>query len=175
MKTRRDSTDEKILNQIYLVRGQKVMVDSDLAILYGVETKRLKEAVRRHKSRFPEDFMFQMTSEELKNQRTQIASFNLLKYRPFCFTEQGVTMLACVLNSERAIQMNIRIIRLFTRMREELAAHKEILARLDLIERRQGDADENIAQLLKAMRLLFDQNKLSVRTSTIGYNKDREN
>lgn len=166
-------TDERILDQIYLIRGNKVMIDSDLALLYGVETKRLKEAVRRHLKRFPKDFMFQMTPKELKNWRTQFASSNALRHSPFCFTEQGVTMLACILNSPRAIEMNIRIIRLFTRMREELSAHKEILARLDLIERRVGDNDEHISQLFNALKLLLDRTRISVKTSTIGFNKER--
>lgn len=173
MKTN-NHTDENILNQIYLIRGQKVMVDSDLAVLYGVETKRLKEAVRRNINRFPEDFMFQMTQDELENQRSQIASFNLLKYRPFCFTEQGVTMLACILNSNLAVEMNIRIIRLFTRMREALSAHKEILARLDMIERRVDDHDENLVKLFRAIHLLLEREEIRVRTNHIGFTKDRD-
>ena len=101
MKTISTYTDEALLNQIHYLREQKVMFDLDLAVLYGVETKRLKEAVRRNQSRFPEDFMFEMSEKEFQNQRTQIASFNALKYKPFCFTEQGVAMLSSVLNSER--------------------------------------------------------------------------
>jgi hypothetical protein len=172
MKT--NYTDEKILNQIYVIRGQKVMFDSDLAILYEVETKRLKEAVRRNINRFPEDFMFQLTQEELENQRSQFASFNLLKYRPFCFTEQGVTMLACILNSPIAIQMNIRIIRLFTKMRETLFSQKEILARLDLIEKRVGDHDEGLVKLFEVIHHLLDREQIRVRSKSIGYNKPRE-
>lgn len=173
MKTN-NLTDEKILNQIYLIRGQKVMVDSDLAVLYGVETKRLKEAVRRNINRFPEDFMFQMTQEEMENWRSQIASSNALRHNPFCFTEQGVTMLSCILNSDLAVEMNIRIIRLFTRMREALSMHKEILARLDLIERRVDDHDENLAKLFKAIHLLLEREEIRVRTNQIGFTKDRE-
>ena len=108
--------DEVIMNQIYYVREHKVMLDRDLAVLYGVETKRLKEAVRRNASRFPEDFMFEMTQQEFENWRTQFATSKEdkqgLRYAPFCFTEQGVTMLSCVLNSERAITVNIQIIRI---------------------------------------------------------------
>lgn len=100
------------------------MVDRDLAELYGVETKRLKEAVRRNMQRFPSDFMFEMNEEELRNWRTQFASSNSdvmgLRYHPFCFTEQGVTMLSCILNSERVIAVNIQVIRIFTKMRELL-------------------------------------------------------
>jgi phage regulator Rha-like protein len=174
MKKTKLLSDERILNQIYLIRGQKVMIDSDLAVLYGVETKRLKEAVRRNMSRFPEDFMFQLTKEELENQRTQIASFNLLKYNPFCFSEQGVTMLACILNSEVAIEMNIRIIRLFSKMREALINQKEILARLELIERNIGDHDENLVQLFEAIHLLLSREEMRVTTGSIGFNKPRE-
>ncbi|MBN1116928.1 MAG: ORF6N domain-containing protein [Bacteroidales bacterium] len=97
--------DEVIMTKIYMVRGQKVMLDRDLAELYDVETKRLKEAIRRNIKRFPEDFMFEMTKEELQIWRTQFATSNSekmgLRYPPFCFTEQGVTMLSCVLNSDR--------------------------------------------------------------------------
>ncbi len=99
--------EENILNRIYMVRDQKVMIDRDLAELYGVETKRLKEAVRRNINRFPPDFMFEMNVKELENWRTQFASskedMQGLRYAPFCFSEQGVTMVSCILNSERAI------------------------------------------------------------------------
>lgn len=133
-------SDELIINKIYLVRGQKIMIDRDLAELYGVETKRLKEAVRRNKARFPEDFMFEMNEEEFENWRSHFASSKKdrqgLRYAPFCFTEQGVTMLSCILNSERAISVNIRLIRIFARMREVLLAHKDILLKLEQLERK---------------------------------------
>lgn len=106
--------DEVVMNKIYMVRDQKVMLDSDLAELYGVETKVLKQAVRRNLIRFPEDFMFEMNKEELDSLRSQFVTSNQkrggIRYLPFCFTEQGVTMLSCVLNSERAIHVNIQII-----------------------------------------------------------------
>jgi hypothetical protein len=105
--------DEVVITKIFVVRGQKVMIDRDLAELYGVETKRLKEAVRRNMTRFPEDFMFEMTKKEFSVWRTQFATSNSdkkgLRYSPFCFTEQGVTMLSCILNNHRAIKMNIQI------------------------------------------------------------------
>ena len=105
--------EEAIISKIYLIRGQKVMIDRDLAGLYGVETKRLKEAVRRNASRFPSDFMFEMNKEEFEDWRTQNATSKEdkqgLRYAPFCFTEQGVTMLSCVLSRERAIAVNIQI------------------------------------------------------------------
>src|ERR1700704_4479372 len=128
--------DEIVVNKIYMVGSKKVMIDRDLAELYGVETKRLKEAVRRNINRFPEDFMFEMNSEEFEIWRTQFASsksdMHGLRYAPFCFTEQGVTMLSCILNSERAIAVNIQIIRIFTRMKELLTTNKEILLQLEI-------------------------------------------
>jgi hypothetical protein len=104
--------EEAIISKIYLVTGQKVMIDRDLAELYGVETKVLKQAVRRNIDRFPSDFLFEMTQNELKDWRSQIVTSKAdrqgLRYAPFCFTEQGVTMLSCVLSSERAIMVNIQ-------------------------------------------------------------------
>ena len=121
--------DDIVLTKIYFIRDNKVMIDKDLAELYGIETKRLKEAVRRNRKRFPEDFMFEMSKEELKNWRTQFATSNSermgFRYPPFCFTEQGVTMLSCTLNSERAIHVNIQIVRVFSRMRELLIKNKD--------------------------------------------------
>ncbi|HAQ20344.1 MAG TPA: DNA-binding protein [Prolixibacteraceae bacterium] len=105
--------DERIVDKIFLIRGQKVMLDRDLADLYGVETKRLKEAVKRNLSRFPEDFMFELTKDEFANWRSQIATSNSdrmgLRYLPMVFTEHGVLMLSSVLNSKRAVNVNIQI------------------------------------------------------------------
>jgi phage regulator Rha-like protein len=130
--------EEAIISKIYLIREQKVMIDRDLADLYGVETKRLKEAVRRNASRFPLDFMFQMNNEEFENWRTQNATSKEdkqgLRYAPFCFTEQGVTMLSCVLSSERAIAVNIQIIRIYAKLRKILLTHKDILLKLEQLE-----------------------------------------
>jgi hypothetical protein len=140
--------DEVLMNKIYLIRGHKVMLDRDLSDLYGVETKRLKEAVKRNIERFPEDFMFELTKREFENWRSQIASSKSdrmgLRYAPFCFTEQGVTMLSCVLSSKRAIEVNIRIIRIFTKMREMLATHKDILHKLEELERNGIEHDKKI-------------------------------
>lgn len=124
------------MSKIHTVRGQKVMLDRDLAELYGVNTKRPKEAVRRNKERFPEDFMFEMNADELENWRTQIATSNPgdrmgLRHAPFCFTEHGVLMLSSVLNSATAIAVNIQVIRVFTKMRELLANHKDLLLALE--------------------------------------------
>jgi ORF6N domain len=131
--------EEAVISKIYLIRGQKVMLDRDLAELYGVETKTLKQAVRRNLSRFPLDFMFEMTGEELDNWRSQFVTSKQdrqgLRDAPFCFTEQGATMLSCLLNSERAISVNILIIRVFTKLREMVLAHKDILIKLEQIEK----------------------------------------
>ena len=112
---------ERIERSILLIRGHKVMLDADLAILYGVSTKRLNEQVRRNRSRFPDDFMFQLTVEEVRSLRSQFATSKQgrggRRYAPLVFTEQGITMLSTVLNSERAIQVNIEIMRAFVRLR----------------------------------------------------------
>jgi hypothetical protein len=151
--------DEIVMDKIYLVRGQKVMLDRDLAELYGVETKRLKEAVRRNMSRFPEDFMFEMNVEEFENWRTQNATSKQdrqgLRYAPFCFTEQGVTMLSCILNSERAIAVNIQIIRIFTRMREVLLTHKDILLKLEQLEQKTSSHNADIQLIFEYLKELL--------------------
>jgi hypothetical protein len=130
--------EDSISDQIYIIRGEKVMFDFDLANLYGVETKRLKEQVRRNISRFPEDFMFIITFEEFKILRPQFASSSWggSRHEHMVFTEHGVAMLSTVLNSERAISVNIRIIRAFTRMRTMIELHKEILRKLEMLEKR---------------------------------------
>lgn len=126
-----------IENLIHVIRGQQVMIDSDLARLYGVETKRLKEQVRRNISRFPEDFMFELSKEECS--RSQIATLNAgrgqnIKYMPFAFTENGVAMLSSVLKSDTAIEVNIRIMRAFTVMRSFLISNEHMFKRLETIE-----------------------------------------
>jgi len=152
--------DEVIMSKIYVVRGCKVMIDRDLAELYGVETKRLKEAVRRHLARFPEDFMFQMNKAEFENWRSHFLTSNSLKmglrYLPYCFTEQGATMLSCILNSERAIKVNIQLIRIFTRMREMLLTHKDILLQLEKIEKRLSGQDEQIQTIFHYLKQLIN-------------------
>jgi phage regulator Rha-like protein len=147
---------ELIARKIYLIRGIKVMLDRDLAELYGVETKRLKEQVRRNIERFPEDFMFELTKEELKNWRSQFATSNQdimgLRIPPFAFTEHGILMLSSVLKGERAVQVNIQIMRTFTKLREALLDNKDL--RNELEELKQITEDrfrivfETIDQLL---------------------------
>jgi len=153
--------DEIIMNKIYIIRGKKVMLDRDLSELYGVETKVLKQAVRRNNNRFPEDFMFEMTEDELKNWRSQIVTSNStdkmgLRHSPFCFTEQGVTMVSCVLSSQRAILVNIQIIRIFSRMREILMTNKDILLKLEQLERKVGKHDEDIQLIFRYLKQLLN-------------------
>jgi hypothetical protein len=139
---------ERIERSILLIRGQKVMLDRDLAHLYGVTTKVLNQAVKRHADRFPEDFMFQLTMEEariwweqvrpvrLRSQFVTLKRGQHIKYRPYAFTEHGILMLSSVLNSERAVQVNIEIMRTFVRLRRMLASHSELARKLDAMEKK---------------------------------------
>ena len=155
--------EEVIMSKIYLIRGEKVMLDMDLAELYGVETKQLKRTVRRHIDRFPSDFMFELTSDELSIWRSQFGTSNRekmgLRISPFAFTEHGVLMLASVLNSERAVQMNIHIVRIFTRMREMLLVHKDIIQKLKLIEQTVSDHDDKIRLIFEYLKQLEQTKK----------------
>jgi hypothetical protein len=146
--------DEVIVSKIYLIRGQKVMLDSDLAELYGVETKVLKQAVKRNLSIFPEHFMFELTAEEFKYLRSQFVTSNWggQRYLPFVFSEYGVLQLANVLRSERARKMGIRIIEVFVKMREMLVTHKEILQKLEQIERKDLEQDEKIMLIFEYLK-----------------------
>lgn len=134
---------ERIERQIYLIRGQKVMLDADLAELYQVPTKALNLAVRRNPSRFPADFMFQLTKEEQEALRFQTETSNGTegrggrRYLPYVFTEHGIAMLSSVLRSERAVQMNILIVRAFIRLRDMLLTHKDLAARIEALEQNQ--------------------------------------
>ena len=165
--------DDIVIDKIHIIRDQKVMLDRDLATLYKVDTKRLKEAVRRNKSRFPTDFMFELTIKELAALRTQIASSKGgNRYPPMAFTEQGVAMLSSVLNSETAIAVNIQIIRVFARMRSLAHKHKDILLQLDKIERHLITHDEEIAQIFKCLKQLL-QPQIPPR-SKIGFKRKGE-
>jgi phage regulator Rha-like protein len=138
--------DEVIVSKIYQFRENKVMLDMDLAEMYGVETKQLKRAVRRNLKRFPPDFMFELSQMELENLRSQFgtSSWGGLRYPPMAFTEQGIAMLSSILNSDRAIMVNIRIIRIFVKMRELLLNQKDIIAQLKEIAQKVENHDENI-------------------------------
>ncbi len=146
--------DEVIMNKIYLIRDRKVMLDKDLAVLYGVSTKALKQQVRRNIERFPEDFMFILTKEEFDDLRSQIvtSSWGGTRYMPMAFTEQGVAMLSSVLNSKQAILVNIRIIRVFTKMRELLTSQKEILRKLEQLEKKDIEQDEKINLIFEYLK-----------------------
>jgi hypothetical protein len=150
--------DELIINKIILLRDQKVLVDRDLADLYGVETRVLNQAVKRNIKRFPDDFMFQMTSEEMNIWKSQIVISDNdrmgLRKPPFVFTEQGVAMLSSVLNSDTAILVNIKIMRVFTKLRRLLDSHKEILRKLESIEKKDIEQDEKILLIFEYLKQL---------------------
>jgi len=152
--------DEMIEKKILLIRGEKVMLDADLAELYGVETKMLVRAVKRNIDRFPSDFMIQFNKEQFENLRFQFGTSSRWggrRYLPYAFTEQGVAMLATVLNSERAIQVNIAIIRVFVKFREILSTHKELAHKLAELERKIERHDEEIKVVFDAIRQLMAQ------------------
>ena len=164
---------EVIEGKIYMVRGHKVMLDSDLAELYGVPTRRLTEQVKRNISRFPADFMFQLTSEEAKNLRSQIAISSSghggRRYLPYVFTEQGVSMLSSVLKSERAIQVNIAIIRSFVKIREMLLVHKDLARKLEDMEKKY---DSQFRVVFDAIRQLMVPPVAEKRK--IGFGREKE-
>jgi len=149
---------ERITSKIYLIRKQKVMLDRDLAELYNVKTGQLKRAVRRNIDRFPADFMFELTKTELENWRCQFGTSNSekmgLRYKPLAFTEQGVAMLSSVLNSKRAIRVNIQIMRAFTQLRQMLLTHKDLKEKIEAMEKKYDKqfkiVFEAIKQLLEA-------------------------
>jgi hypothetical protein len=168
--------DELIINKIILLRDQKVLVDRDLAELYGVDTRTLNQAVKRNLKRFPDDFMFQMSKEEFEIWRSQIVMTNNdkmgLRRPPYVFTEQGVAMLSSVLNSDRAILVNIQIMRVFTKMRALLDSHKEILRKLESIEKKDVEQDEKILlifEYLKQLEQAKQEETLFKERKRIGY------
>ena len=144
---------------IHLIRGQRVMLDSDLAAIYGVTTKRLNEQLRRNRSRFPSDFAFQLTAEEFTNLKSQIATSSFhggRRYRPWVFTEHGALMLASVLNSEIAVQASIRVVRAFVRLREMVAANAQLASKLAELEHRLDSHDEAIVDLFATLKRLLE-------------------
>ena len=150
---------ERIAHSILLLRGQKVLLDADLAELYGVPTKVLVQAVKRNLERFPEDFMFQLDADEFAALRSQSVTSNTgrggRRYAPYAFTEQGVAMLSTVLSSPQAIAVNIEVMRAFVRLREVLAGNKELAAKLGELERKLKGHDQAIAGILDAIRQLM--------------------
>jgi phage regulator Rha-like protein len=151
--------DEYMALKIYLIRGQKVMLDMDLAELYGVETKNLKRAVRRNIDRFPEDFMFELSSNEFENLRCQFgtSAWESTRYAPMAFTEQGIAMLSSVLNSRQAIAVNIQIIRVFVRMRELIQTNKYLERRMEELEQRITGHNERITLLFEYLEQFINQ------------------
>jgi hypothetical protein len=146
--------------KIYLLRGHKVMLDRDLAKLYGVETRTLNQAVRRNIDRFPEDFMFQLSEKEFVNLKSQIVISSWggsRRARPYAFTEQGVAMLSSVLKSKQAVQVNIAIMRAFVWLREALSTNRELAKRLQELEISTAGHDKNITVLFEAIRALMDK------------------
>lgn len=151
--------EEKIVDKIHLVRGQKVMLDSDLAELYGVETKRLKEQVKRNLARFPGHYMFELTRAENEILRSHFATLkhgSHAKYLPYAFTEHGVLMLANVLKSGRAIEMSIKVIDVFVKLREMLLTHKDILLKLELLEKQVVKNSEEIKTIFNVLKQLLN-------------------
>lgn len=168
-------SEELISNKIYFMRNQKVMLDRDLALLYGIDTKRLKEQVRRNISRFPEDFMFELTKEEFSNWRSQFATSNSdkmgLRYLPMVFTEHGVLMLSSVLKSDKAIQTNIQIMRIFTKVRQMLLDTTEMKIDILQIQKKLENHDKNIELVFSYLDELTEKKENNSVRVKIGYKK----
>ena len=151
--------EEKIVDKIHLVRGLKVMIDKDIAELYGVETKRLKEQVNRNINRFPSHYMIELTKDEYESLRSQNATLKQgahTKYLPYAFTEHGVLMLANVLKSGRAIEMSIKIIDVFVKLREMLLTHTDILLKLEILEKQVVQNSDEIRTIFEALKQLLN-------------------
>lgn len=163
-----------LVNKIYEIRGCKVMLDSDLAELYGVETKVLNQSIRRNIERFPEDFMFQLTESEWESLRSQIVTSKIGRggrtYLPNVFTEHGVLMLSSVLNSQQAIQVNIQIVRIFTRLRQWLTENGELKYEIEDIKRKLNNQDKNIELVFSYLDQLME--KKNEPRKQIGYKPD---
>jgi hypothetical protein len=165
--------NEIIMNQIYLIREHKVMIDRDLASLYGVETKQLKRQVNRNIDRFPEDFMFELTEKEFENWRRQIGTSNLadkmgLRYAPYVFTEQGVAMLSSVLNSRQAIAVNIQIIRVFTQIRKMPIDNTELRLAIEEIRKKTENNTKNIEVVFQYMDEFLDKKEDNLSAGQAG-------
>ncbi len=163
--------EQKVLNKIYAIRGEKVMLDKDLSAMYGVETKQLKRQVKRNINRFPKDFMFTLTRKEFENLRSQIgtSSWGGIRYMPMAFTEQGVAMLSSILNSKTAIEVNIRIIRVFTKLREYTLTHKEILIQLAKLEKEVKGNSRDIENIFIVLKELIQKQSAPVARNKIGF------
>ena len=162
---------ERIASVIHVIRGQKVMLDRDLAVLYGVETRALNQAVKRNSGRFPSDFMLELTREEILNISQSVICSATLKHAPkvFAFTEQGVAMLSGVLHSQQAVEVNVAIMRAFVRLREFLASQAKLGKKLRQLEQRTEEHHESIQVLFEAIRQLTSE-----RPSAIGFYADTD-
>ena len=167
---------EIIQNKIYLIRGHKVMIDHDLAQLYRVMTKNLNKAVRRNFERFPEDFAFTLTKEEFQNLRFQIgtSSWGGGRYLPFVFTEHGILMLSSVLNSQRAVQVNIQIMRVFVKLKEIIISHKDLARKIEDLERKFQNKfkehDQKFILVFNAIKdLLSDKEEAAKKRGPMGF------
>lgn len=174
-------TDDLVINKIYHIRGEKVMMDRDLAEMYGVETSQLKRQVKRNISRFPSDFMFEMTKNELEDWRCQFGISNQekmgLRYPPFCFTEQGVAMLSSVLNSNTAVEVNIQIIRIFTRIRKAIVSEKDMLLSIEKLESKVLIHNQKVNKHEEEIQAIFNALKQLLETpqnprKKVGYKPD---
>jgi hypothetical protein len=164
--------EESIIRKIYWFRGEKVMLDKDLAKLYGVNTKSLKQAVKRNLKRFPEDFMFILTKEEYQSLRSQFVTLKRgehSKYLPLVFTEQGIAMLSGLLNSDRAILVNIAIMRAFIQLRKFIESNKEMLNHLNKLEKKIAGHDKKIRLIFEAIRQLIAKKEEQPARNPIGY------
>jgi len=155
-------SEEIIIGRIYIIRGLKVMMDRDLANLYDVETKALKQAVKRNSDRFPDDFMFELTKSEFENWRHQFGTINSsdkmgLRYLPYVFTEHGVLMLSSVLSSEKAVEVNIQIMRIFTKIRKSLSDNTELRLEIEKIKRKTENNTKNIEEVFQYLDELLDK------------------
>ncbi len=163
--------EQKILNHIYVIRGQKVMLDRDLAQMYGVETKVFNQSVKRNIERFPKDFMFCLREKEWENLRSQFvtSSWGGTRYRPNVFTEQGVAMLSSILNSQTAIEVNIRIIRVFTKLREYTLTHTDILRQLAQLEKNVKGNGRDIENIFAVLKELIEKQRTALPRNKIGF------
>ena len=165
--------DDVVINKIYFIRNQKVMLDRDLAELFSVETKRINEQVKRNLSRFPEDFMFQLSEIEFQNLKSQFAtsSWGGIRKVPYVFTEHGVLMLSSVLNSEKAIQTNIQIMRIFTKIRQMLAETTELRLDVETIKKKIENQGKNIELVFQYLDELIEKKETKTERERIGYKK----
>ena len=166
-------SEESISNKIYFIRNQKVMLDRDLAQLYGIENKRLNEQVKRNITRFPEDFMFQLSEVEFQNLKSQFAtsSWGGTRKLPFAFTEHGVLMLSSVLNSDKAIQTNISIMRIFTKVRQMLLDTTEVRLDIAKIQKKLENQEKNIELVFSYLDELTEKEENVKPRTKIGYKK----